>query len=115
MPTLKCLCGESISLSVSPNEHEFLVLSDCQYEQMQEALDYGLKGDLSESQRRRQISIIFTARRPKPEVIECPACRRLAIFRDMSDRVPAVWYSQDVINIPMFSLHALFPKEEPSD
>ena len=96
MPSLSCPCGEVISLSELPNEHEFPLFSDEQFEKLQDALVAGVAGELSELQRQRQISIIFSARSPKPQFVECPVCGRLALFHNMSDLRPAVWYIPEV-------------------
>ena len=39
----------------------------------------------------RQLVELFSSRSPKPSIVECPNCGRLALFQDMSDRV-VFWY-----------------------
>ena len=103
MPSLKCLCGETINLSEVPNENEFPLYSDQQLEQLQDSLVSVLENNLNESQRQSRISAVFSARRPKPELIECSACGRLALFRDMSDQIPLNWYLPEVVPDPTIS------------
>jgi hypothetical protein len=99
MPSLTCLCGERISLTSFPNDNEFPLFSETQLEELQQVLASRL-GNLTDVQRPREVSQIFTARIPKPEIIECAVCGRLALFDDTSADIPVVWYSPEVVNNP---------------
>jgi hypothetical protein len=92
VPHFTCVCGGDISLSSFPNGHEFPVFSDGQLLELEENLGSQLSGELTQ----RKVSEIFTSRRPKAELIECPACGRLALFRDMGDRAPITWYAPEI-------------------
>ena len=92
MPMLTCRCGEGISLSEFPNDNEYPLFSDAQLEELQNSLASICEGATNDSQRQRNISQVFSSRHPKPEIIECPKCGRLALFGDMSDEEPLIWY-----------------------
>jgi hypothetical protein len=92
MPNFTCMYGEAISLSEFPNDNEFFLFSDWQIHRLQDALVSRLEAEANEPQRQRLVNIVFTERRPRPEIVECPSCGRLAVFRSPGDQTPIGWY-----------------------
>ena len=94
MPTLTCLCGESIDLSPIPNEQGFKLLWELIVEPLVEQLDRDCNAvrDAGDFQQAAYMSI---RERQLPQVYECPSCGRLAVFERASDSAPALWFVPD--------------------
>ena len=93
MPSVSCLCGNTIRLSETPNPNGYFLRSEEHYERIVEGI-VQLRGqemtqdDFEWSVRR----LFWPLEAVAPHVYECTHCGRLAVFARASDREVARWY-----------------------
>jgi hypothetical protein len=90
MPTIRCLCGESIDLSAIPSPHGFVLISESDWEDITNHVGDALAGRRDSDDLHRQV--LGSGNSAIKQLYKCPHCGRLYLFDPPNAQsAAAVW------------------------
>lgn len=109
MPRLKCLCGNSISLSEIPHPAGFALRAESDMDRIvTEIVRLHEHPDDVRDFELEVYRVITPLTTPAPHIYQCTACGRLAVFFHPSSRAAPLWYSPERQEEPPRLLASLY-------